>query len=299
MYDSILLPTDASPVADRAAAHALALARAYDATLHVLHVVDMTVVNWTTLSEGYQAMREGEGRRATGRIARLADELGVDSRRVQRRGVPATEILAYADEDVDLITLGTHGWTGVDRFLLGSVAARVARRAPCSVVTVRREETDLSTATVESLAYDRVLLATDGSEGAEPAVTQALDLADRFGAELHALYVVSEGALGTRLQGKRASKDARALLEERGEAALRAVRERADGRDVPVVESVETGVPHRAIRTYATERDVDLIAMGTRGRSGLERVLLGSVAERTVRGAGRPVLTARAAEDRA
>ncbi|NHN48344.1 universal stress protein [Halostella sp. JP-L12] len=135
---------------------------------------------------------------------------------------------------------------------------------------------------------ETVVIATDGSESVERAVDVALDLARRFDAAVHALYVVDESEVGSSPEAIR--EDMREALEESGEAALDDVRERAGG-EVETV--VREGRPAAEICTYARENDVDLVATGTRGRHGENRFLIGSVAERVVRSCPTPVLTVR------
>jgi nucleotide-binding universal stress UspA family protein len=135
---------------------------------------------------------------------------------------------------------------------------------------------------------ETAVIATDGSESVERAVDVALDLARRFDATVHALYVVDESEVDSSPEAIRA--DMREALEESGEAALDDVRERTDS-DVRTV--VRNGRPAAEICGYARENDVDLVATGTRGRHGENRFLIGSVAERVVRSCPTPVLTVR------
>lgn len=86
-------------------------------------------------------------------------------------------------------------------------------------------------------------------------------------------------------------------LRQIGEDAMEEIRERADDADVEIETAIEDGTPHRAILEYADDEGVDLIVMGTHGRSGLDRYLLGSVTERVVRGAEIPVLTVRVSDE--
>ena len=141
---------------------------------------------------------------------------------------------------------------------------------------------------------ETLVLATDGSESVRRAETVALDLADRFGATVHALYVLDETEVASAPEAVAA--DLRAALDAEGEAALSAVAEAAPG---DVVRAVRPGDPPGEIVAYATEVDADLVAIGTRGRHGEHRFLLGSVAERVVRQCPVPVLSVRqlAAED--
>ncbi|WP_227352846.1 universal stress protein [Haladaptatus salinisoli] len=138
---------------------------------------------------------------------------------------------------------------------------------------------------------DTVVIATDGSESVVRAVRVALDLARRFDAEVHALYVVDAGEVDS--SPERLREELHAALESEGEDALESVRDRAD-RDV--VTAVREGDPAAEIREYAREHDADVVATGTRGRHGENRFLIGSVAERVVRTCPTPVLTVRQLE---
>ncbi|MFC7081631.1 universal stress protein [Halorussus caseinilyticus] len=139
---------------------------------------------------------------------------------------------------------------------------------------------------------DTVVIATDGSESVTRAVRVALDLAERFDAAVHALYVVDTGEVDSSPDELR--DELRDALESQGEDALDAVRDHAD-RDVTT--AVREGRPAAEITEYARERDADMVATGTRGRHGENRFLIGSVAERVVRSCPVPVLTVRQLEN--
>jgi nucleotide-binding universal stress UspA family protein len=136
--------------------------------------------------------------------------------------------------------------------------------------------------------FERIVIATDGSESVRRAVHVALDLADRFDAAVHALYVVDEGEVESSPEQVR--EEMRAALDDSGERALDDVVAAADR---PVTTVVREGRPATVIREYALEHDADMVAMGTRGRHGENRFLIGSVAERVVRTCPVPVLTVR------
>ncbi|QRV13539.1 universal stress protein [Haloterrigena salifodinae] len=138
--------------------------------------------------------------------------------------------------------------------------------------------------------FDTVVVATDGSESVKRAVDVALDLADRFDAEVHALSVVDASEVDASPQQLRA--ELRTALETTADAALATVEERADV-DLEIDTAVREGRPAAQICEYAREIDADLVATGTRGRHGENRLLLGSVAERVVRTSPVPVLTVR------
>ena len=135
---------------------------------------------------------------------------------------------------------------------------------------------------------DTVVIATDGSESVRRAVNVACDLADRFEADVHALYVVEAGEVDTApAELKDRLRDA---LEERGEQALENIRNRTGS---SVTTAVREGRPAQEITRYARDVDADIVATGTRGRHGENRFLVGSVAERVVRSCPVPVLTVR------
>jgi nucleotide-binding universal stress UspA family protein len=136
--------------------------------------------------------------------------------------------------------------------------------------------------------FDQIVIATDGSESVRRAVSVALDLADRFDATVHALYVVDEGEVAS--SPERVREEMRDALDESGAAALETV---ANATDRPVTTAVREGRPATVIREYAVDHDADVVAMGTRGRHGENRFLIGSVAERVVRTCPVPVLTVR------
>jgi len=137
--------------------------------------------------------------------------------------------------------------------------------------------------------YDRILLPTDGSRGNSRAVEQAIGLAAQSDARLHVLFVIEDLPYAPEMMDGQVE----ARLREIGEEAISDIRQRAADAGVSVETALEDGTPHQSILEYADEERMDLIVMGTHGRSGLDRYLLGSVTERVVRGADTPVLTVR------
>lgn len=136
--------------------------------------------------------------------------------------------------------------------------------------------------------YDTILVPTDGSEAAAPAERRALDLADRHGASVHGLFVVDPR--GTPLSSELSASEVEDLFLEEEDHPGESLRARAADRDVPAVAETRVGRTAEEIVDYADEAGADLIVMGTHGRSGLERYLLGSTTERTLRRADAPVL---------
>jgi nucleotide-binding universal stress UspA family protein len=144
--------------------------------------------------------------------------------------------------------------------------------------------------------YDAILIPTDGSDGTDRAITHALDLAETYDATLHALAVTDKRIRLAASDENR--EDVAETLRANAEDAVAAVAERAG--DLPVETAIRDGVPYREIVEYADEHAIDLVVIGTHGRTGRERhTNLGSVTERVVEHADRPVLVVdiAAAED--
>lgn len=139
--------------------------------------------------------------------------------------------------------------------------------------------------------YDRVLVPTDGSEPSLRAAEHAAELAARFDATLHALYVVDADPSPLAVSRADVRETLREVGEQAAEATFEKVQPLADDAGVDLETAVVEGAPAEQIVDYATEQAVDLVVMGTHGRSGLGRRLLGSVTERVVRNAPVPVLT--------
>ena len=140
--------------------------------------------------------------------------------------------------------------------------------------------------------YGRILLPTDGSDANSRAVEQAVGLARETGAGLHVLFVLEDIPYAPEMMDDAVEGQ----LREIGEAAIEEIEERAEAAGVDLVTEMRKGVPHETILEYAEEAGVDAVVMGTHGRSGLDRYLLGSVTERVVRSAEVPVLTVRMEE---
>lgn len=145
--------------------------------------------------------------------------------------------------------------------------------------------------------YDRVLLAADGSEPSVAAAEHALDVAGTYGATLHAVFVVDTDT-GALTVSKNEVRDAlRDLGREAGGSALRDVEARAEAAGVEPVTDVLEGRPDDRILGYVDDERIDLVVMGTHGRTGIERRITGSVAGRVVREAPVPVMTVPASAD--
>ncbi|QFU81549.1 universal stress protein [Natronorubrum aibiense] len=276
MFERILVPTDGSGPANAALEYAGEIAAAENLTVHILHVVDPDAdpaERTEPLSDG----REWAGE--TG--APVIDEV--------HTGEPEDAILEYAaTHDVDAIVMGTRGRRGVGRLLLGSVTEAVVRDAPVPVLVVRgapevKREYPLKT----------IVVPIDGSTHADAAFEEALSIANHHDATVHLLSVVDVAPVGIDEENDFRLEQ----LEQYAQQVLEDGITQAESAGVDAVSAVEHGSAHRRIRDYTDDVDADLVVMGTHGRRGLDRLLLGSVTERVLRTATVPVLTVRAADE--
>lgn len=286
MYENILLPFDGSDGAGAALHHAAEIAHWADATVHVFFVADTTRESVTIVEtqvvdalvrEGKDIVEEGEKTLST---------LGVDHSSDVVQGNPAPTIVEYAERyEHDLIVMPTHGRQGVSRYLLGSVTEKVVRLSAVPVLTTRMQHDEQLT-----FPYENILIPTDGSPGATHAAEHGLSLASTLDATVHALSVVEPVLLGLDV-GSTISE------REREQAATDAIDDlvsRAETHGVTdTVRHIERGTPIEVILDTIGSSDIHVVVLGTAGRRGADRILLGSVAEKTVRSAPVPAITVR------
>jgi nucleotide-binding universal stress UspA family protein len=282
----ILFPTDGSACAERARRHAFYLADRFDADVHVVHVderevelADVIEIRAADVLSDLHAPLDGDA--------------AVAAPRVQEHEVvhpaAADGLLSYvAEHDIHLVVMGTHGRRGVERLLMGSVAETVVRRAPCPVLTVGRQAV-----LPDALREGRLLVPVDFSEHQARLLAHARELALSYDMGLTLLHVVADE---TWPDAYNVTLDTPppAVLARRAEEALDAPAEalRTHGLDVAV--AVRRGHPADEILDAAAEDGADLLAISTHGRTGLRRLLLGSVAETVIRHAACPVFTVKA-----
>ncbi|WP_135828720.1 universal stress protein [Halorussus halobius] len=144
--------------------------------------------------------------------------------------------------------------------------------------------------------YDRILVPTDGSPETERAVAHAADLAATHGADLRAVYVVNSASFAG-LPMETSWENVDDVLREEGESALSRVESVAADHGVAVTTHLLEGSPSKRIVEFAESEDCDLVVMGTHGRGGIDRLLLGSVTEGVVRACSVPVLTVQVGDE--
>jgi len=285
MYDEILLPVDESTTETAVLYHAAEFANATDADLTLLYVADTDVLSLDVLQQDVIDALEEFCEEVLEDTEGVLESLGVSPRTDVVQGTPAQTIVDYAESyDYDLVVMPTHGRQGLSRALLGSVTEKVVRLSTVPVLTARmREAEDLV------FPYERVLVPVDGSDPARHAAQYALDLASVLDATVHVLSVVNDTHLGMDVGSSAVEEALQAAAEETVESIEANAADAAP--DVDVRTHVDRGAPARTILEYVDDLDVHAVVMGTTGRRSVARVLLGSVAEKTVRTAPVPVVT--------
>jgi len=276
----ILVPLDGSRLSEAIVPLAEALARDYEAELLLVRALRSR----GSAEAEVEAQEEAEAYLRT----MAADVAG--------HGVPVRWKVWYDEpdraiadaarfNDVDLIAMSTHGRGGLTRLLLGSVAESLVRKAPAPVLLVRGE------LTWQPGALGKILVPLDGSELSEAVIPVVERLAGPFDFAIELLRAIEPipAYAGTELTTGRVDEILR-MQEEDADAYLAKVGSALEAKGCRVKSVVALGAAVDAIVRTARERGAGLIAMSTHGRSGIGRLLLGSVAERVLRAAPVPVL---------
>lgn len=294
----ILHPTDFTHGANPAFERALEMARILDAQLHLFHVTEMLgddpirgAFEARSDVEAFYREQWEDADRKMDELAARADEAGVRLKRVHSRGTkPAPVILDYAaQQQIDVIVMGTHGRRGFRRLVAGSVAMEVVRKAEVPVMTVGSKAT-----TDSDHFFDRILVPVDFSEHARTALSLAQDFARAFRSELTVLHVIEKPNVPafyeTALSMFYGSIES---IMNQARTELVALSEETS-RDRPkTTYEVRMGHVANEIENVARTTNAELIVLSTHGVTGMPRFFLGSVSERIIRGADVPVLRLR------
>ena len=294
IFKHILHPTDLSLAAKPAFEESIALARKFGATLHVLHVAptfgDDPVRNAFKAAvnedEFYQAVqKEMEDRMQA--ILDVHHTEGLSIEKVYEKGnTPSDVIVDYAKaKDIDVIVMGTNGYKGLRRLVLGSVTANVARETPCNVITVR----NVTGVIDKQEPFDRIIVPVDLEDSSEILLKEASILAKELGAAMRVVHVIEPFPLPTWAMSSE-------MLNDLIPSHVKHVEERLDelvgsivDPDIEVKTIVDEGKPATCIVKQAEAYAADLIVMTPRSTGWLERVPLGSVAERVMASSDHPV----------
>jgi len=292
MYDRLLLPVDGSDEARQAARRGLELAERFDGTVDALHVVPQKARRLTRSTAEREQLRE-RGQTALAEIEDEATAFGLPLNTTLTEGNPVDEISEFAAElGTDLIVIGRQGATGLKKKLLGGVTEGVLHRAESPVFVVPGDVQPAET----NVDYSQLLVPTDGSENTEAATPHGVALADSYGSTVHVLNVIDLQSAGGMFSAGGLNREFIERLEADGRAAVDRIGDEIAAAN-PAVD-VETAVERTAsfagvaagVQEYVSEADIDLIVMGSHGRSNIKRQLLGSVAATVLRSVDVPVV---------
>jgi nucleotide-binding universal stress UspA family protein len=287
--ERVLLSTDGSEFSEGAIREAVKLARLYSSKLFVLSVIE-TNEEFETLAPRLVEEAEGRTRKHLEYVKSVASQEGLDCEIIARHSeTPYQSVVEEAKKNhCDMIIMGRRGRTGLKRLLMGSVTAKVIGHSPCNVLVVPR---------AAKIDFRKILVATDGSQFSASAASEAVAIAKRCDIPLVVISVVpSEEASPFDIVHSEMQHGLVAQKElEQAQRNARELSEAAEKGGVRAESVVVGGRPYEAIVDTAKEKMVDLIVVGSHGRTGMERLLMGSVTERVVGHAECAVLVVKAA----
>lgn len=303
MIQKLLVPLDGSGFGEDTLPYAAAIARATDADVevahvHVPHVPDHLLANTQYQFEGvevgeYDLRDRSQEEAYLESVARRIEKAsGCEARPVLLTGMVADAIDGYTrGSGSGLIVMATHGRSGLSRAWLGSVADAVVRHAPWPVLLIRPGEKIGDDGPLErGVEMASILVPLDGSDRSERIVQPALMLAGALGSSVRLLHVVTPNAvLGTRVLPVSLA----AVNEARRRAGeyLDQVAPRFRDEGIPLeTEVLDDPQPALAILEVVEREKADLVALATHGYRGVRRAVLGSVADKVLRGADVPLL---------
>jgi len=274
----ILLATDGSESCEGAVKEAIYLAKSCDAKLSVIYVLE-TNPEFETEGLKFVEKMEQAAREHLELIRKEAAAQNVEVEAIVRRtDQPYKAITEEAAKmKSDVIVMGRRGKTGLSKMLMGSVAAKVIGYASCKVLVVPRAAT---------ISCQNILTATDGSKYSVAAAAVAIGIAKRCKSSLIILTAVHTEALSSMSPDTGYTQSQREVIEkqelQRAEKIISEVKELAEKEDVHAEGIIAEGMPYEVITRAAIDKNIDLLVVGSHGRTGISRFLMGSVTERVI-----------------
>ena len=316
MKDYVLVPLDGSALSEAILPHAVAIAQAKNSALLLLQVLEPVfepifgAIGLTDSVEEEQLlqMRDEQFAAINHYLEKIASKLRADGLEVITKVIdgnhPATQILWEAEHDPQILTIAmmTHGRRGILHWLFGSVAAELVQVTPRPLLLLRPQESDRSFSMLNFKAahYQNIIVPLDASPFAEQALDQASELALAMNATIHLISIVPfPHVLPVHIHKveKESQLVMRAALHEteveRRKQYLVQKAEQFRERGIRVHTDVASGHPAEEILSFCTQDGQTLLVMTTHGRSGLRRIVLGSVAMKVVQEAHVPILLVR------
>ena len=255
--ERLLLCTDGSEFSEGAIREAISIAKRCNSKLYVISVVEVNP-ELEVYAPGLAEKIEENTRTHLDDIKERAEKEGVTCEKIIHKGEKTYSYIVKETSrlEADLIIMGRHGRTGIKRLMMGSVTARVIGQTACNVLVVPRAAV---------FKCKKILIATDGSEFSEKAVHEALDIAAACESEVVIVSVASSDS---------EIKEAETFVQE--------ARKTAEKKGLKVTTGIPVGTVYEIIIDVAEKENIDLIVVGSHGRTGLKRLLMGSVAERVI-----------------
>ena len=286
----ILLASDGSESSEGAVKEAIYLAKSCVAKLSVIYVLE-TNPEFETEGLKFVEKMEHAAREHLELIRKEAAAQNVEVEAIVRRtDQPYKAIVEEAAKmKSDVIVMGRRGRTGLEKMLMGSVAAKVIGYAPCKVLVVPR---------FAMISCKNILIATDGSKYSVAAATEAIGIAKRCKSNLIIITVVHTEALSSMSPDTGYTQSQQEVIErqelQRAERNISGVKELAEKEGIHAEGVISEGRPYEAIAKAALEKNIDLIVIGSHGRTGVSKFLMGSVTERVIGHAESAVLVVKA-----
>ena len=267
--EKLMVATDGSRYSESAIREAISLAKICSSNLIAVSVVK-TNLEFDSVLPQFVEKAEQEAMKHLESVKAQAAKEGVNCTTIVNRSEePYEDIVRHASKNnVDMIIMGTHGKTEMKRLMMGSVTALVIGHAPCNVLVLPLNA---------KLECKNVLIATDGSKYSEAAASEALGIAKRCGSTLIVISVASSD------EEIASAKD-----------NVNKIAEAAEKEGVKTTSVVTKGKPYEAIIETSKQKKADFIVVGSHGRTGLARLLMGSVTERVIGHAEVAVLVVKA-----
>lgn len=265
----MLIPTDGSKFSEGAIREAINLAKNCSSKIFVLSVVEMNP-EFEALAPGLVEKTEKETRQHLESVKSRASKEGVDCEIIVHEGEEPHQYIVdeAAKRKVEMIIMGRRGRTGLKRLMMGSVTARVIGHSPCKVLVIPE---------TAKVSYKNILVATDGSKYSDAAALEAISIAKRCGSDLIALSVATK------------DKDLQSAKK-----SVEKISQIAEKEGLKVKTLTPRGIPYNVIVETAEKKNADIIVVGSHGRTGIERLLMGSVTERVIGHANCAVLVVKA-----
>jgi len=255
--EKLLLATDGSEQSEGAVRETINLAKVCSSKIYAISVIEANA-EFMASAPGFFEKYEKQIRQHLESVKARASKENLDCEIIVHEGEEPFQYITdeAAEKKVEMILMGRYGRTGIDRLLMGSVTAKTIGHSPCKVMVVPR---------AAKVSYKKILVATDGSKYSDAAALEAISIAKRCGSELIALSVA---ARDTNLAAAKESVErARQIAEKEG---------------IKVESLTLSGTPYEVIVSTAEQKGADLIVVGSHGRTGVKRLLMGSVTERVI-----------------